>query len=262
MRLVNPRKIFRRKSLRRLWRKRNDLLVSFVFVIVAAGLCWSVYEAFRYFKESPPYVSPDRYPVRGIDISSHNGDINLYEAAKDGVEFAFIKASEGESFKDPNFRRNYYKASNAGIMTGAYHFFRFDKGGREQAMNFLEAIGNVKLDIGIAIDIETTGNAPAKDREAILQNIMEMAEFLNMKGYRPIVYSNQEGLEDFIIPALPGSPLWICSFNEIPINGEWLFWQFNHHGKVRGIKGDVDLNTFCGDRKDWEIFLEEQKKSQ
>lgn len=240
--------------------KRNDLLVSFLFIVVVGGLGWSGYEAFRHFKESPPYVSPDRYPVRGIDISSHNGNMNLYEAAKDGVEFAFIKASEGSDFKDKSFRRNYYKARNAGIKTGAYHFFRFDKGGIEQGKNLLEAIDNIELDLGIAIDVENTGNATGVGKETIIQNLAEMAEFLNMNGYRPIVYTNKEGLEEYIVPSLPGSPLWICSFNEIPINGEWLFWQFDHHGQVKGINGDVDLNTFCGDRRDWDNFLERQKK--
>ena len=118
-----------------------DFLVA-VLVLVFAGI-WAVKE----FMSTPPYVDPERFPIRGIDVSSHNGMMNLDAAAKDGVEFVFIKASEGATFRDPNFRLNYTKARHAGLMTGAYHFFRFDVDGVSQAVNFLRAIGPRRLEL-------------------------------------------------------------------------------------------------------------------
>lgn len=41
-------------------------------------------------------------------------------------------------------------------------------------------------------------------------------------------------------------------FSEHPIDAEWTYWQYDHHGKVNGIRGDVDLNAFNGTRKEFE----------
>lgn len=113
--------------------------------------------AYRQFISTPPYVDPEKYPVRGIDISSHNGNIDFNKVAASGIEFAFIKATEGGDFKDKNFRANFNRAKSAGLKTGVYHFFRFDRDGVEQAINLLKTVGSRKPELGIVIDVEKTG---------------------------------------------------------------------------------------------------------
>lgn len=234
---------------------KQDLVIAFDFLIVVLLLVFAGIWAWHQFITSAPYVDETRYPVRGIDISSHNGMVNLDAAAKDGIEFVFIKASEGVNFKDENFRINYSKAQHAGLKTGAYHFFRFDKDGVEQAMNFLNSIGKRSFELGLAIDIEKTGNPDGIPLDSIAFRLSSMIDYLNLKGYRVTLYSNRDGYFDYLMENFPGFPLWICSFSEIPFNAEWTFWQYDHHGRVSGIKGDVDLNAFCGSGKEWENFL-------
>lgn len=194
--------------------------------------------------------------MRGIDVSSHNGMMNLDAAARDGIEFIFIKASEGKSFRDPNFNINYQKASHAGMKIGAYHFFRFDVDGVKQAKNLLGAIGKRHLDLGVAIDVEQEGNAAGVDSIAIASRLEKMVEYLNLSGLRVTFYSNRAGYYDYIRDVAPGSCLWICSFQSDPINAEWTFWQYDHHGSVDGIRGDVDLDAFCGSRAEWQNYLQ------
>ena len=112
---------------------KMDKLAGAGFMLLAVLLVLTCVWAYRQFITSPPYVDPERYPVRGIDVSRHNGMMNLDAAAAEGVEFIFIKASEGGDFRDENFRLNYQKARHAGMKIGAYHFFRFDRDGIEQA---------------------------------------------------------------------------------------------------------------------------------
>ena len=184
------------------------------------------------------------------------------DAVKDaGYEFIFIKASEGETFKDSNFRLNYEKAVAAGLKTGAYHFFRFDRDGVAQAQNFLNVVGGRRLDLGLAVDVEKFSNDTTLNHDVVKDRLVSMIEYLNLKGYRVILYSNAEGYYDIIQSVAPGECLWICSFSSIPINENWTFWQYNHHGKVPGIQGDVDLNTFFGNKKEWEEFLQQQQYS-
>ena len=133
---------------------KKDIWTAIGFLVLVVILVFSCIWVWEQYLTTPPYVDPDRYPVRGIDVSSHNGDIDFCKVRTDGYEFAFIKASEGSDFKDKNFKTNYAKAKKAGIKTGAYHFFRFDKDGVDQAINFLKAVGNRRLDLGLAVDVE------------------------------------------------------------------------------------------------------------
>lgn len=232
-----------------------DVLAAFGFLLVLALLVVSAIWAFHQFKSTPPYVDDEKFPVRGIDISRHNGNIDFKKVAENGMEFVFIKASEGITHRDSLFAKNYSEAKKAGLKTGAYHFFRFDADGTQQAINFLQAVGSRPQDLGLVIDVEKTGNPTDIPEDIVRKRLTTMVDYMNLLGYRVMIYTNLEGYYQFMAEDLPGYPLWICRFQENPINAEWTFWQFDHHGKIDGIKGDVDLNAFCGSREDWNRFL-------
>ncbi len=231
---------------------KKDIWTAAGFLVLVVVLLFSCMWVWSLYLKTPPYVDPERYPVRGIDVSAHNGDIDFNAVHKDGIDFVFIKASEGTDFKDKNFATNYHNAKRAGMKTGAYHFFRFDKDGVDQAINFLSTTGNHRLDLGLAIDIEQQGNPENVDSTLIADRLTAMVEYLNLLGYRVTLYTNRSGYEKFLMDTFPGYPLWICSFSDHPIDADWSFWQYDHHGKINGIKGDVDLNTFNGSVKEWE----------
>lgn len=237
-------------------RPARDVLAAICFMVVVCILVLSAIWAYRQFITTPPYIDPEKYPVRGIDISRHNGDIDFRKVARDGIEFVFIKATEGETYGDSLFVRNLDKAREAGLKVGAYHFFRFDKDGVNQAVNFLSKVGSRHTDLGLVIDVEKAGNPSGIPPEEVQKKLISMVDYMNLLGHRVMIYTNHEGYYDYIAEILPGYPLWICRFRENPINAEWTFWQYDHHGKVNGIKGDVDLNVFCGNREEWHRFLE------
>lgn len=207
-------------------------------------------------------VSHKTYPVRGIDVSAHNGNINFKKLWQNkGLKFVFIKASEGESLKDKNFNLNYKKAKEAGFKIGAYHFFKFNKNGKIQAINFLQTIRNKNLDLPLVIDIEKhSNNFPNIKTTQIRKRLGEMITHLKQSGYNIIIYTNKDGYNDYIKGHFDKYPLWICSFNNPPIDEKWLFWQHSHKGKLNGYNKDIDLNVFNGDLKDWEKWLSGEGK--
>lgn len=203
-------------------------------------------------------VEPDSvaYPVRGVDISSHNGTVDFAQLAEGGYRFVMLKASEGMDFKDRAFVDNYRKAREAGLKVGAYHFFRFDRGGYEQALNLLHSVRGRKLDLPLAIDVEEWANPRDHTTRDILTRLQVMLTTLERHGYTVMLYSNKAGFDRFIYDRFAHYPLWLCSFTEAPSASQLCFWQFTHSGKVPGVEGKVDVNTYAGSEADWLLWLE------
>ena len=65
---------------------------------------------------------PGALPVHGIDVSKYQGPINWPQARANGVNFAFIKATEGGDRLDSGFAGHWRGAAAAGVARGAYHF--------------------------------------------------------------------------------------------------------------------------------------------
>lgn len=237
-------------------RPLKDIRVAGWFLLVVLLLGGASWWAWHEYITEPPYVDPARFPIKGFDMSAHNGYANLDAAAKDGYEFVFLKASEGEDFRDENFVLNYNKARHAGLKVGAYHFFRFGVDGVRQGENFMRVLGPRPLDLDVVIDVEDQGNTKGIAPDSIRYELQRMTEYLNLKGLRVMYYSNRAGQEKYLLPDFEGTPLWICNFNEDnAANSDWTFWQYNHKGKVAGVRGNVDINVFHGNRREWEQYL-------
>ncbi|KAH9066212.1 glycoside hydrolase family 25 protein [Lactarius vividus] len=60
-----------------------------------------------------------RADPQGCDVSNWQGSLNWATIKSQGVQFAYIKATEGTTFIDSYFNQNYVGATNNGIIRGA-----------------------------------------------------------------------------------------------------------------------------------------------
>ena len=152
--------------------------------------------AWRMLRTRQPHVEIDRlaYPVAGVDLSAHNGIVDFDSLAAAGISFAYLKASEGISFRDPSFALNYAKGRRAGLALGAYHFFRFDCDGRRQAINLLSAISNCSLDLPVGIDVEEWGNPAEYPTEIVRERLRTMIALLQASGQRVMSTPTSRGI--------------------------------------------------------------------
>ncbi|MFJ6670736.1 GH25 family lysozyme [Actinosynnema sp. NPDC091369] len=75
--------------------------------------------------------------VPGMDVSSHQGDVDWAKAWADGARFAYVKATEGTGYRNPDFAQQYNGSYRVGMIRGAYHFALPDRsGGAAQAEFF------------------------------------------------------------------------------------------------------------------------------
>lgn len=201
------------------------------------------------------HVDRAEYPVKGIDISAHNGTIDFDRVRADSVTFVLMKATEGMDFCDAMFDRNAAAAHSAGLKVGAYHFFRFETPGHLQAYAFLTAVGNARVDMPLAIDVENWKNADGVPREEIVNQLSQMVNVLREAGYRVMIYTNKDGYEDYVKGNFDDMDLWLSALGVEPA-ADWVLWQHSHCGLIDGIDGYVDINTYAGGREEFARWVD------
>nr|WP_236650430.1 lysozyme [Kutzneria albida] len=94
----------------------------------------------------------------GMDVSSHQGNVDWPKASRDGAKFVYIKATEGVTYTNPNFTQQYNGSYDVGMIRGAYHFALPDvSDGRTQANYFIDHGGGWSKDgrtLPPALDLE------------------------------------------------------------------------------------------------------------
>ena len=206
---------------------------------------------------------PSGYYCYGIDISRYQTDIdwdkikvltdaqgrttNSVNLAKDirNVSYVFIKATEGNSFKDKYFNRHWRNAEKCGIRRGAYHFFRSSKDAETQARHFIRTVGELSADdLPPVLDIETIHKGCSyktlNDKALTWLKTVE-----NHYGIKPIVYSSASFINDILCKEIKENyPIWVAHYEApAPRCARWHIWQFADDAVVYGIDGYVDLNV-------------------
>ena len=217
------------------------------------------------FRDSDPHPwadpSPYRYPVHGIDLSKFQTSVDWAEARDNGVNFAFIKATEGGDQADPMFEDHWRGARRAGVAVGAYHFYYHCRPAIEQARWFIEHVPRAPGALPPVLDMEWTPTSPTcrirRDPETIKS---EARIFLNAVeahyGQRPIIYTTVDFYRDNAMSTMAGTEFWLRSVaanpKDVYAGQTWKIWQYTSTGIVPGIAGDVDVNVFNGSKAAWE----------
>src|SRR5437762_1634729 len=93
------------------------------------------------FVESAATVCPPGTTVEGVDVTHFNGTVNWAAVRAAGIDFAFIKATDGTTLVDSKFSTNWNGSGQNGIIRGAYHFFQPTLGAVAQADFFVQTAG-------------------------------------------------------------------------------------------------------------------------
>ena len=165
--------------------------------------------------------SERRYPYQGVDVSHHQGHIAWAKLPRQGVDFAYIKATEGADHVDRRFAINWNAAHRAGIRRGAYHFFRLCGSGRAQAANFVRTVPFDAAALPPAIDLEFPGNCSRRPSRANVHK--ELRDFLRVVeasyGQRAVLYLTRRFDTHYRISGTFERPLWLRSLHPSPASG-------------------------------------------
>ena len=208
---------------------------------------------------------PKSFPVHGIDISRHNLFIDWKVVKRSGVDFAFIKATEGRDDKDVRFDEFWKATRQAGIPRSAYHFFYFCAPPEAQADNYIRRVPKSHSSLPPILDVEWNPDSPTCTKRPPAATVVNVLQrwLRRIEGHykqKPIIYTTPDFYEEnFADGSLPGYQYWLRSVKAEPkfIYGKrpWVFWQYTGTGSIPGIPGKVDINAYKGSKKDWERWL-------
>jgi lysozyme len=216
-----------------------------LLLLSLAALAMLLLSVFSHFLIMRP--GRESWPVQGIDVSRHQGEINWRVVATAGVDFAYIKATEGGDFTDRYFARNWQQAAEAGVPRGAYHFFTLCRSGKEQAAHAIATIPKDASALPLAVDLEFGGNCSGRPDKAVLHR--ELSDFLRRveSHYeRPVIlYLVRDFDVHYAISQNFPRKLWYRSLYFPPekLPQPLAVWQYHNWTRVNGIHGPVDWNA-------------------
>lgn len=222
----------------------------------------------RRFGDTKPHdwgaISPQRYPVHGLDAARYQGVINWHEARDAGIRFGYLKATEGGDVLDPAFVQNAAGARAAGVPVGAYHFYYFCRPAHEQAAWFIANVPKRRGDLPPILDMEWNHlsptcriRPPAAEVRASIREFSRIVE--RHYGTAPVIYTTPDFYARNDLGSLRGTEFWLRSVTAHPSerypDERWSFWQYTGTGLVPGVRGPVDLNAFAGNEANWRSWL-------
>jgi lysozyme len=197
-----------------------------------------------------------------VDLSHHNGVVNLAKAKEDGIAGVIQKATQGQTNIDPTYKTNRKKATDAGLLWGAYHFGT-GSDGVKQAEHFLSTV-DPQEDTLLVLDFEGNPQGPSMTLEEARAFVVHVKE---ATGRFPGLYSGhfiKELLGTATDPVLAQCWFWLAQYGPtavVPVNWPtWTMWQYTDGAlgpephTVQGV-GRCDRDRFNGDetglRKLW-----------
>lgn len=204
------------------------------------------------------FTVEDKQGIKGIDVSTFQGDIDWEKVKADGVEFAIIRCGFGDDltqYDDAKWKRNADECTRLGIPFGAYlySYAASEEEARSEAAHAIRLLAGYNLSYPVYLDLEDkTVGACSNDMIGRIATIF--CDTLQDKGYDVGIYANLS----WWTTRLTGSAFqnsswhkWIAQWgSNCTYNGDYTMWQYSSTGQVNGISGNVDMDYFYKDTVD------------
>lgn len=198
---------------------------------------------------------------KGIDISSHNGEIDMKKVKDSGIEFIILRLGYGKNKSqiDKRFYENYKKAKDLCIPIGVYLYSYACncQDAIKEAELVIDEIKNLEIEYPVFLDMEDADNYKLKHFVTNQMCIDICETFCNKieeAGYYVGIYANLDWLTTRICSnRLDKFDKWVAQWSsKCDYKKEYGMWQYSSKGKIPGISGNVDLNYSL---KDYEKII-------
>jgi lysozyme len=207
---------------------RTSLLVVAVSFLVACGGGWGDTQSSS-DQVTKSCGASTTGPVQGVDVSKYQGNFNWSTA---NVAFGYARISDGSLSPDSTFVANWANMQAAGVLRGAYQFFRPEQDATAQAQMVVNAVGMLgPTDLPAMIDVEIADNQSPATIAAGVKTWLGIVTAGT--GKTPIIYTGasfwQTSVQDTSFGAYP---VWIAAYGPTcpslpPGWTSWAIWQYS-----------------------------------
>ena len=180
----------------------------------------------------------------GVDISHHQHQIQWKDVPK--VQFLYIKATEGSTWRDCYYLLNLKGAQRRHIPVGTYHFFRMTSGAHDQFANFSSYVPQELQDLIPMVDVETLDGFSVEEVRDSLQVFLNLVE--KQYGSKPMLYSSMSLANRLLADQFNDYPLYIGFYGktqpQLQHRSSFTIWQYSEKGRLPGIRKHVDKARF------------------
>ena len=172
------------------------------------------------------------------------------------ISFIYIKCSEGKSLLNQYYRADYAAARKHGYRVGAYHFFLTKVPVTQQVSLFVKNCRYEHGDLPPALDVEPSTKlimqmgGPKVMLASVRKWLVSVEQVMKV---RPILYISQTFINKYLNDNYADGKylrdnyqVWIARYGEYKPDVHLAIWQLSPDGRVRGIRGEVDINVFNG----------------
>ena len=232
--------------------------------------------------------------ILGIDVCHWDTKINWGTLKSSGVEFVFIKATQGNYLVDPMLNQYCSDANKAGLIVGLYHWCDPIISASRQADYFLKAISGLTYNM-VSLDVEQYWADWAEwskhnitkvfSSNQISENGRQVVAAVKTAIKTPaMIYTSSWFINEYAPTAvnwLKDNPLWLAEYpyktgrlsatwesfktdNKPKISApslpkgitQWTFWQFTGDKFVLpGATSALDVNYYNGNLDDLKKML-------
>lgn len=154
----------------------------------------------------------------GIDLSGWQPLIDYEGAARAGVEFCWVKSTEGDDWQSPTASQHSRGCEEAGILLGAYHYATPATGGADDPIREAEFLAEEVKDLA-AYDLRPVIDYEQRVWSSRARNtdwVMRCAERVHqLLGVWPMLYSGasfMRGRYDWAVLDASRIPLWVAAY--------------------------------------------------
>lgn len=185
-----------------------------------------------------------------------------YHSHMQPVTFAFIKATQGIT-QDPFYQKHLENARKHHVIIGAYHFFTIGDDINAQITNFTQLVKISKGDLPPVLDIESEYS----DQKAYIAKLKKygvkrmqddaikwLIAVESYYGIKPIIYTSEVWKKHFLADKRFDSyDFWISRYYNVEPKKEnkWIFWQRTCKAVPHGYNGEIDVNIYNGNYKEF-----------
>lgn len=190
------------------------------------------------------------FNIKGVDISNNNSISDLTTLKNNDVEYVYLKATEGATFKDNKSIERHSKCHDLGLKVGFYHFLVSTSTPESQAENFYNYIKDYESDLIPILDVEKDFNGMSN------YTVRFINKFRELSGNTSIgIYTYSGFLDNFTGAAqqvMRDMPCWIANYRSDyeGVNTGFFTnivgWQYSENGIIGEFTGDCNwFNEGC-----------------